>query len=339
MEFEKRLKALIELGDFVKSGLAKNEFSELFHQAYIHNNWFTEEFCQLSFSSLVSHYLNEDKLNEWLGKYTFSNQANKKRIGLILAGNIPLVGIHDIISVFISGHISLLKLSAKDSILTKFFIGKLNEIDSESTSYFQIDDKLTGLDALIATGSDNSARYFEYYFRNCPKIIRKNRTSIAVLSGHETNEDLKLLEKDIFQYFGLGCRSVSKVFIPVDYDLNTLIEVFEKYRYFIDHNKYYNNYIYHKSIFLLNLDDHLDNGFLMLKENQSNHSPLAVLFYERYQNTTELENRIILSKDHLQVVVSKEQLSFPTHTFGSSQTPELWDYADEVDTLNFIHKL
>lgn len=339
MKLIKRLESLAKLGDFIISGLEKNEFRELFEEAYIHNNWFTEEFCQLSFLSTANYYLNREKLNKWISNYNLIDKTDQKKIGLILAGNIPLVGFHDIISVFISGHISQIKVSSKDSVLTKFLIKKLHEIEPETQSCFAYDDQLKNIDALIATGSNNSARYFEYYFKHCPHIIRKNRNSIAILSGNESKVELKQLEEDIFCYFGLGCRSISKIFIPLDYDLSILMDSFEKYHYFINHNKYFNNYIYHKSIFTMNLDDHLDNDYVMLKESTSNHSPLAVLFYERYEKTKDIEAIVDLNKDQLQVVLSNEKFSFPTLAFGKSQFPELWDYADDVDILEFITKL
>ncbi|MBC8343595.1 MAG: acyl-CoA reductase [Bacteroidetes bacterium] len=339
MDLKKRLESLIKLGDYIKSGLRNDEFKGLFEEAYIHNNWFTEEFCRLSFSSAANYYLNKEKLDKWVSSYELRDFPEKKKIGLILAGNIPLVGIHDMLSVYVSGNCSQIKVSSKDRVLTKFLLEKLLEIETESKSYFQFDDQLKGMDALIATGSNNSARYFEYYFSHCPHVIRRNRNSIAVLNGKESEKDIKLLEDDVFNFFGLGCRSVSKIFIPADYHLNILLDVFNKYHYFIHHNKYYNNYIYHKSIFTLNSDIHLDNGYLLLKESESIHSPLAVLFFERYDQLGDVEESIEVNKDQVQAIVSNEKFSLPTLAFGNSQFPELWDYADDVDIMSFINNI
>jgi hypothetical protein len=335
---ENRIQALVHLGQFLQKGLNNKEFDALFEQAYLHNNWFTHEFCHMSFQSLANHYFEEENIRKWLEAYTIADNKNMRKVGLILAGNIPLVGIHDIISVFVSGHTACIKLSKKDSILNKFIMEKLASYYTSSHNPFILTDELKDVDALIATGSDNSARYFDYYFKDKARIIRKNRSSVALLTGKESPEDLRKLETDIFSYFGLGCRNVSKLYLPRNYDLEILLKSFNNYNHFIDHHKYFNNYLYHKSIFTLNLDEHLDNGHLILKESEGMHSPLSVLFYTYYDDLEEVRQQLQQQQDQIQVMVAAPGILPQAIPFGQSQQPALWDYADNVDTLNFLLK-
>ncbi len=252
-----------------------------------------------------------------------------------MAGNIPMVGFHDLLSVLCTGHNAMVKLSQNDEVLMKFVVAKLNEINPKLGERIHIAERIQKPDAVIATGSNNTARYFEYYFRDIPRIIRKNRTSIAVLSGKETDEQLGLLADDIFQYFGLGCRNVTKLLIPQEFDITRILDNLIKYQNLIDHNKYANNYTYHKAIFLMNLTEHLDTGYVLAKEDEKLHSPLGCIFYERYNTLDDVEHQLSELEEEIQVVVSDiDQLS--AQPFGSTQATQLTDYADGVNTLNYL---
>lgn len=256
-----------------------------------------------------------------------------------MAGNIPLVGFHDLLSVLITGNKALVKLASNDKKILPILIQYLIKIEPEFCNMVEFtEEKLTNFDAVIATGSNNSARYFEYYFGKYPHIIRKNRNSVAVLTGNETQEELALLGKDIFQYFGLGCRSVSKIFVPRNYNFELFFKAVYPYSNLLDYKKYSNNYDYNKAVYLMSLFPILDNGFLLLKEDFSYTSPIATLFYEYYDSLQELINKLAADKDQLQCIVSNEMIlnSIP---FGSTQSPDLWDYADGIDTIDFLLKL
>lgn len=256
----------------------------------------------------------------------------------MLAGNIPLVGFHDLLSVLISGHHVQLKLSSKDSKLIQYLIKHLIWLEPAFEKIIKIkENKLENFDAVIATGSDNSARYFEYYFGKYPNIIRKNRSSCVILNGNESEEEMEALGEDIFSYFGLGCRNVSKAFVPKGYDLAKILSRWESYKEIIHHHKYCNNYDYQKSILLVNLIPFLDNGFILLQENEKLVSPISVLFYEYYTDQEDLEIKLNINKEKIQCIVGSNSLA--TVPFGGAQYPEVWDYADNVDTLTFLEKL
>ncbi len=290
----------------------------------------------------ISSSLEEKKLRIWLEAYPEIEKINSdnKRIGLIMAGNIPLVGFHDVISCIFSGHKLLGKLSSKDDKLfplLKEILCTLNP-DLEDKIGFT-DQFLKNIDAIIATGSNNSSRYFEYYFKKYPNIIRKNRNSIAVITGDENREDLRKLADDIFLYFGLGCRNVSKLFFPEGYDPASIISHFEPYSYLYNHNKYANNYDYYKAIYLVNLIAHFDSGFLLLKEDYSYSSPVGVVYYEFYKSIDALKNKLEQDENLIQCIIAKEGLLDGTINFGESQLPEFWNYADNRDTLKFLINL
>jgi hypothetical protein len=238
-----------------------------------------------------------------------------------------------------SGNKALIKLSSQDKLLTPYILNKLVEIEPAFAEQFEFIERLKDFDAVIATGSNNTSRYFDYYFSKVPNIIRKNRNSIAVLNGTESKEELHALGNDIFDYFGLGCRNVSKVFAPKGYKFDTFFESIEDFKSIADHHKYNNNYDYNKSIFLVNMDKHLDNGFLLVKEDERFASPLAVLYYEEYESITALDEKLVEQADQIQCIVSNESLSIETLRFGQSQCPALWDYADGVDTMGFLRGL
>ncbi|MEN9980582.1 MAG: hypothetical protein RL542_369 [Bacteroidota bacterium] len=310
-----------------------DNFEQLIQLSQSHNGWYTPEQVYFSIQSWAKA-LTTENLNQWTSSYDFTT-TESKTIALILAGNIPLVGFHDFISVLISGHNVLVKTSSDDQHLLPFLAQYLIAIEPELASKITfIDGKLENFDAVIATGSNNTARYFEYYFKDKPSIIRKNRNSIAVLNGKETKEQLIALGEDIFRYFGLGCRNVSKLFVPKGYSFDAFFEAIFEYQEVIHYEKYANNYDYNKAVFLMSNYKLLDNGFLTLKEDSSHASPISSVFYEYYDELADVEKRIATELDKIQCVVSANLVknSIP---FGQTQRPQLWDYADNVDTISF----
>ncbi|MFM9943822.1 MAG: acyl-CoA reductase [Bacteroidia bacterium] len=313
-----------------------NSGDPLLEKTNIHNNWFTPKW-QLYALNYWAVQLKSENLTSWISRYKFTNRP--KKIGLIMAGNIPLVGIHDLICILVSGHTALVKTSSEDTVLTPWIIEQLIQIDERFKTKIEIIEKMNTCDALIATGSNNTARYFEYYFNKIPKIIRKNRNSLAILTGHETDEELKLLANDIFTYFGLGCRNVSKLLVPENYDFNRFFEALESFNELLNHNKYYNNYTYHKAIFLMNIAPHLDNGFLIVKEDEKLSSPLGCLFYSIYKERNDIIEYIDMHKEAIQIVIGDPKFIHECNPFGQSQNPALNDYADDLDTLHFLNQL
>lgn len=302
-----------------------------------HNAWFTQENLNFALSNWADA-LTLPNLEKWLSNYQFDKKQSKK-IAVIMAGNIPLVGFHDFLCVLISGHHIIVKQSSNDMHLLPYIASYLEEIEPSfkgKISFHQ--EKLPEYDAVIATGSTNTARYFEYYFARKPSIIRKNRNSVAILTGNETPKQLYALGKDIFMYYGLGCRSVSKLYVPQGYNFDAFFKAIYPYHEIINQNKYANNYDYNKAVYLMSLFDMLDNGFLMLKEDQGYGSPIATLFYEYYTDPDSLKQKLIADKEQLQCVVSKGWVEDEI-PFGKTQQPELWDYADHLDTLKFLLEL
>lgn len=344
--------AFVELGRFLGQFASKTPkkqnnvlHNELFfegfkHQiklAQEHNGWFTLDNLVFAFDNW-SKSLTLSNINKWLLKYDFNNLKNKK-VAIIMAGNIPLVGFHDFLSVLICGHDVLVKQSSNDKHLLPFLAKYLEHLEPALKGKITFtDEKLEGFDAVIATGSDNTARYFEYYFRNKPSIIRKNRNSVALLTGNETAKDLEALSDDIFRYYGLGCRNVSKLFVPKIYDFDTFFKAIYKWHPIIEEVKYANNYDYNKAVYLMSEFDLLENGFLMLKEDSSSSSPIATLFYETYETIEELKQKLKSDEDKIQCVVSKNLFDNEI-VFGQTQSPNLWDYADDVDTVDFLLKI
>ncbi|MDP2088674.1 MAG: acyl-CoA reductase [Flavobacteriaceae bacterium] len=305
--------------------------------AIYHNPWFTMDNMVFAFKSW-SDSLTVNNLEHWTKTYHF-RENQPKTVGLIVAGNIPLVGFHDLISVLISGHKALVKLSSNDQKIIPILSEYLQKAASEFEKFITFtEQKLENFDAVIATGSNNTARYFEYYFGKYPHIIRKNRNSVAVITGSETPEELELLGEDIFRYFGLGCRSVSKIFIPRNYDFNLIFKAIYPYHTLLEYKKFSNNYDYNKAVYLMSLLPVHDNGFLALKEDNSYASPIATLFYEYYDTVELLIDKLKTEHEQIQCVIGNAAIpdSIP---FGDSQKPNLWDYADEIDTLEFLLKL
>ncbi len=333
---EKLIIAFHKLSDFMAS--PGPEFRALMESAYNHNAWFTPEEVKRSVDSL-QQMLNPDDLETWFKTITVTPEP--KKIGLILAGNIPLVGFHDVLSVLATGNIALIKLSSSDNKLLPALLAQLVIFEPLLANYIIYTERLKDFDAIIATGSNNTSRYFEYYFGKVPHIIRKNRNSVAVLSGNESKEQIERLGHDVFDYFGLGCRNVSKIYLPENYEIKDFFEPLEGYKNIINHFKYNNNYDYNKSIYLVNCAGHYDNGFLLLKPDESFSSPLAVLYYEKYQALNEVEKTLTDHEDQIQCVVSSLPLNIPVQTldFGAAQHPKLWDYADHVNTIHFLSEI
>lgn len=333
---EKLIIALKKLSDFMAE--PDSAFKNLILSAANNNAWFTPEEVEKALNSL-HQMLTEEDLKTWFKDITITETP--KRIGLILAGNIPMVGFHDVIAVLATGNTALIKLSSADDKLLPALLAQLVEIEPLLADRIVYVDRLKEFDAVIATGSNNTSRYFEFYFGKVPNIIRKNRNSVAVITGDESKEELALLGHDIFDYFGLGCRNVSKLYIPEDYDIKNFFEPLDKFKDIINHFKYNNNYDYNKSIYLVNLKHHYDNGFLLLTESEGLSSPLAVLYYETYTNMAQLETLLKDRAQDIQCVVGNAPLKMnaPVLAFGQSQTPKLWDYADNVNTIDFLNNL
>ncbi len=342
----------VELGKFLSQFSIDNnqqndqvKFNDLFFNSFIdlialsqsHNNWFTPDNVHFSISSW-SEALTEKNLNQWLSAYSFT-EKEPKNVGLILAGNIPLVGFHDFLSVLISGNNVLVKTSSKDDYLIKFLTKYLIALDNRFNEKITfVEGKLENFDAVIATGSNNTARYFEYYFKNKPSIIRKSRNSVAVLTGNETPEEMTLLSEDVFRYFGLGCRNVSKIFVPKNYNFDAFFIGMYAQKDVIYYEKYANNYDYNKAVFLMSNFQLLDNEFLTIKEDISHASPISSVFYEYYEDINEIKTRLNQDSEIIQCVVSNGIIENSVY-FGNTQKPNLWDYADNVDTLDFLNNL
>ncbi|MBX2966144.1 MAG: acyl-CoA reductase [Cyclobacteriaceae bacterium] len=335
MTLENRLSAIAQSGDFIRA-LDAQTLEHLAQQAANENPWFTPDSVRLALSGIQQN-LTKESLAQWTSHYDF-NLIAPKAIGLVMAGNIPMVGFHDLLAVLVAGHKTVIKLSSKDSVLITFLLHKLFEIEPQFQSSVQIQQQaLKDFDAVIATGSDNTARHFEYYFRNVPNIIRRNRTSCAILTGKETEQELEKLGEDVFSYFGLGCRNVSKLFVPASYDITKIFPAWKKFETVIHHHKYANNYDYQKSILLVNKEPFLDNGFVLLQESEKLVSPIAVLYYQRYTSTNELNNLLNPMEEKIQCVVGDTPPAIIP--FGKAQHPTLSDYADNVDTLKFLTSL
>jgi hypothetical protein len=349
MNLQERIRAFADLGQFFKQYIneqAKNEpqFDEwqnsldvAIQKSNAANAWFTTENIIFALSNWADA-LTLMELQKWLEAYNIK-EIKPKRVAVIMAGNIPLVGFHDFLTVLICGHSVVVKQSSNDQFILPVIVELLASFQPEFKKNISITtDKLTNFDAVIATGSNNTARYFEYYFRNKPAIIRKNRNSIAILQGNETPEELDLLSKDIFRYFGLGCRNVSKLFVPENYNFDPFFNAIFKWNSIINHHKYANNYDYNKAVYLMSEFNILDNGFFMLKEDSNYASPISVAFYEYYNNLEELLLKLTSEGDQIQCVVSGASTGIGI-PFGSTQQPKLWDYADNVDSVDFLLKI
>ncbi len=335
MTLEERIVALTKLG---KSLLEANEYRDaVIHRSFHNNQWFTKENIQQSIKAIATAFLEEQKLRDFAAHYRLDDNILPKRVGLIMAGNIPLVGFHDFLCIFLCGHTAVIKLSDKDPYLFPYLLKVLDEFDARCSAQVELVNKLADFDGVIATGSNNSARYFHAYFDKYPNIIRKNRNSIAVLTGKETKTELDLLALDILNYFGLGCRNVSKIYIPEGYDFNPIMETIHEHKKIILHGKYKNNFDYNYAIAALNNVKIVNNGCIILLEDTSLTSRIASLHYEYYSDKDALLQHLIEIKEQIQCVVTREEIkALPNVSFGQTQTPSLYDYADGVDTMKML---
>lgn len=344
MNLNQRIRAFHNLGEYLRAFGESKENDSRFEalenillKAKAHNQWFTVESSKLSLSAWANE-LTEKRLGAWTAPYNIGDTVPKK-VGIIMAGNLPLVGFHDLLSVLISGNKALVKLSKDDSQLMPFIIDTLLEIEPQFKGFIEIIERLEKPDAVIATGSNNTARYFEAYFGGHPNIIRKNRNSVAVLSGSESAEELKLLADDLFMYFGMGCRNVTKLYLPKEFNLNRIFEAIYHYHDIGNHNKYGNNYDYYRAIYLLNQEPFLENNFAILKEHKAIGSPVGVIHYEFYEDLNLVKKELEDQQEKIQCIVSSDNVSVHSVAFGQTQKPALDDYADGVDTLEFLLNL
>ena len=352
MQLQERINAFVKLGDFLRqfssevTQKADNvEHNDFFFEGFKHqlklakehNGWFTEENIKFALKSW-SDALNFSNLNTWLEPYAINN-ISPKEVAIIMAGNIPLVGFHDFLSVLISGHSVLVKQSSNDKHLLPYLTKYLEYVEPQFKGKITFtEEKLKNFDAVIATGSNNTARYFEYYFKNKPSIIRNNRNSVAVLTGDETSAELKNLSEDVFRYYGLGCRNVSKLFLPKGYKFDAFFEAIYHWHPIVEKAKYANNYDYNKAVYLMSEFDILENGFFMIKEDESYASPIATLFFEYYDDLSELIETLEAKKEQIQCIVSNGFIKNEI-AFGATQKPQLWDYADDVDSIKFLSSI
>jgi hypothetical protein len=341
MTLDARINAFSELGlsiqNYIDSKDSSSNFSQkltnIIRNAELQNAWFSQDHIHFALENWAKA-LTHENLIKWVKPYSIKGFA-EKRVAVVMAGNIPLVGFHDFLSVLITGHHFIGKLSSNDNLLIPFLAEELIAIQPNFQSKIEFTkDRLPSFELVIATGSNNTARYFEYYFKNKPHIIRKNRNSAAILEGTETKEELEALGKDVFTYFGLGCRNVSKLFIPESYDFDAFFKSMFAYKDFINHHKYANNYDYNKAVYLMSSIKLLDNGFLLLKKDKQFSSPIGVLFYETYSDDNQLKKRLEEEKENIQCIVGRHP--YGEVAFGKAQHPDLTDYADGVDTIEFL---
>lgn len=327
MKLQNRIELLLKLRNYLLEN--GEEWQNIKHTASIHNGWFTPEFIDLAVTNIADQFLEKDKLTEWINHYFLDDTIVSKNVGIVMAGNIPLVGFHDFLCVFVSGHKQTIKLSSKDDILLKHLVEKMIGWDAAAQNYIAFAPMLKGCDAYIATGSNNSARYFDFYFSKYPSVIRKNRTSVAILKGDENTAILEKLSDDIHAFFGLGCRNVTKIFVPREYDFVPLLQSFRHYKYFADHHKYRNNYDYNLSIQIMNNRFYMTNESTLLVESDSLFSPISQLNYSFYDDV-DIVLASLKGNEELQCIAG---IDIP---FGKVQSPGLTDYADGLDTMQFL---
>lgn len=340
MKLKNRIELFSELGDILRNSLGGNNthfsrrLSDLIANQHLKNKWFTPGNVQLALHAVVRE-LTYDNLVRWTSSYPeLVDERHPLRVGVIMAGNIPLAGFHDLLCVLISGNTLIARTSSKDTDLIRFIGDIILKIyPAFKEKIFFTENPLKGFDAVIATGSDNSSRYFEYYFSGYPHIIRKNRNSLSVIEGNETSHQLEALGHDVFSYFGLGCRSVSKIRIPSGYDLSTITDKWGAFTEIKNHSGYASNYDYNKAVYLVNKEKFNDTGYILMKESPSLSSPVAVLHYEYYNDPEDILAETVLLKEKIQCITGSNYIPF-----GEAQFPHLWDYADGIDTLGFLLK-
>ncbi|MCB0396305.1 MAG: acyl-CoA reductase [Flavobacteriales bacterium] len=340
-----RVSAMAALGDDLRSlssgeGQFYHSFMEAVASAEVRNRWFTPQHS-LNAAMALGEMLNKQDLDIWISRYKEKDAGiSSKNVGLVLPGNVPMVGFHDLMCVLMAGHVAQVKYASDDAVLLPFLINRLEEHNAGIGEQVSAANALLkGYEAVIATGSNNSARYFKQYFGKVPHIIRKNRNAVAVLNGDESREGLSKLAADCMAYFGMGCRSVSKLYVPEGYLFDPLLHALSEFDSMTQHDKYRNNYDYNKALLLLNKQVHFDNGVVMLTENPSIASPVSVIHFEYYRNVSDLEELVLNQAEQLQCIVSEADIFEGSVPFGRAQHPALWDYADGVDTMAFLHSL
>ncbi len=328
MNLQERQEILQRLLEYISGN--SPEWEDAKAMAYSQNNWFVPEFIDLAVQSIAEQFLQKDKLQQWIQHYRLDDNITPKTIGIVMAGNIPLVGFHDFLTVFTCGHNQICKLSSKDDVLLKHLVEKMVSWNPAVAGKVKFASMLKDCDAYIATGSDNSARYFEYYFGRYPSVIRKNRTSAAILTGNETGTELNLLADDIMLYFGLGCRNVTKLYVPENYDFIPLLGALKKYQWMFEHHKYRSNYDYQLAIYIMNGKFYMTNDCIVLIENENPFSPIGTLHYSYYDSPEKVFDKLI-ADEKIQAVIGQNHISF-----GLAQQPSLMDYADGVDVMQFL---
>lgn len=332
MNINERIDLLVRLGEYFV--LNDEELQLIKQKAHFQNSWFSIEFIDLALKNITQNFLQKDLLEKWIAQYDLKdNLSPKKNIGIVMAGNIPLVGFHDFLCVFVSGNKAVIKASSKDEVLIKHIAQKLIEWNDEVKYFISFAENLKNCDAYIATGSNNSSRYFEYYFAKYPNIIRRNRTSVAVLSGDEAKEELDLLADDMQLYYGMGCRNITKLYVPEGYDFIALLDALRKYNYFADFHKYRNNYDYQLALLIMNRKFYMTNDSIILTENENVFAPVSQVNYSYYNKMKTLAESLQNNTD-IQCIAGKNFIDF-----GKSQSPSLTDYADCVDTMKFLEGL
>jgi hypothetical protein len=332
MNLQQRVHVLVQLGNYMLS--EDQQWKDEKEKANRYNQWFLPQFIEIAVYNISNQFLQKDILDRVILNYSIPKENNSpKRIGIVMAGNIPLVGFHDLLCTFLTGHIATVKLSSKDDVLLKHLVAKMIEFSAEAERFIIFQDMLKDCDAYIATGSNNTSRYFEYYFKKYPHIIRKNKTSVAVLTGKESAEDLDKLADDVHLFFGLGCRNVTKIYVPHNYDFVPLLDAFNKYEYLTNNNKYMNNYDYQLSLLILNKKHYMTNGSILLVEETPVFSPIAQLHYEYYNDENKLMENL-KTNENIQCIVGKNHINF-----GKAQCPAFDNFADGVDTVKFLLEL
>ncbi|MCX6206118.1 MAG: acyl-CoA reductase [Bacteroidetes bacterium] len=329
MTLQTRIEILLRLREFFLH--PNHDWQACKERAYRENPWFIPEFVELSVQNIAEMFLNKEALTAWTNHYQIpSTNISSKNIGLVMAGNIPLVGFHDFLCCFITGHKTTIKASSKDAVLIKFIVAELISWEPELADQIVFAENLKGCDAYIATGSNNTSRYFEYYFGKYPHIIRKNRTSVAILDGSENSEELDALSDDIQLYFGLGCRNITKIYVPENYDFLPLLNALRKYEHYIDFHKYKHNYDYHLAILIMSNRYYMNNDSIILTENIAAYSPVSQVNYEKF-SAIQLVHDQVKGNQEIQCVVGHNHIPF-----GAAQSPGLFDYADGIDTMQFL---
>jgi hypothetical protein len=331
MTLQQRIDILVKVGDYMQRN--SEEWQQVKEQANRKNHWFVPEFIEMATSNIVNTFLKRDKLEKWVEAYEVPAENKKPLIvGIVMAGNIPLVGFHDLLCVFITGHISRIKLSSKDDVLLKHLLSVMKDLEPEVAMLMSISENLKGCDAYIATGSNNSGRYFDYYFGKYPHVIRRNRTSVAIIDGTETEEELDRLADDILTYFGLGCRNVTKLYVPKEYNFSRLLKALNKYEHYEDFHKYKHNYDYQLALLMMGNKFYMTNGIVLLSKNETLFTAVSQVNYEFYNDRHELET--LKSNTDIQCIIGHDAIPF-----GEAQQPGLFDYADGVDTMHFAMSL